>query len=473
MAKRHYDTIVVGGGISGLVAGAQLAASGHSLLLIEKNKAPGGCATSFTRAGFHFDTGTSSLSGLRANGRLWKIFQGIGLEQRFLRSEIRETIVSPRLILPVPADPEGLWQTLLARFPAEKASLLHFSQLVNGRTDRPLKRGPTSFAEIITQYHFSAELYFLLEALLGNLGLPADKVDGPTGLAFFREYILDGGYYPAGGMRTLALALRKVICQHGGEVILGKEVASYHGDKVHLHTLRLTNGEEYQARSFVAAMDARRTLLQMAPSVSDKGINKNLKSMKPSPSAFMVFLGIDCPLNKLTRHKGHLLHLPEGSMEKIYRSLSDNELLFSAAGYVYIIVPSRLDPAMAPVGSESLCLFIMAPYRDAKFWEANRQRMVETLVARAEKLLPGLSGHIRVVDSATPLTLEKYTGGYQGATYGWQAVSEQSGIGRLSPVTPWDNLFIAGHWTRPGSGISAVANSGYLAARMAARYLKD
>jgi prolycopene isomerase len=160
-------------------------------------------------------------------------------------------------------------------------------------------------------------------------------------------------------------------------------------------------------------------------------------------------------------------------MEKIYQSLSDNEMLFSSAGYVYIIVPSRIDSSMAPDGSESLCLFIMAPYRDEQFWEENRQRMIETMVARAEKVLPGLSEHIRVVDSATPMTLERYTGGYQGATYGWQAVAAQSGVDRLSPVTPWGNLFLAGHWTRPGSGLSAAANSGYLAARMAARYLKD
>lgn len=472
MATKQYDAIVVGGGISGLVAGAQLAASGHSLLLIEKNKVPGGCATSFTRAGYHFDTGTSSLSGLRTNGRLWKIFQNIGLEQQFLRSEIRETIISPHLTIPIPANPEALWKNLFERFPAEKNSLFHLSQLVNGKIDQPLKNGINSFAEIIKQYHFSAELYFLLEALLGNLGLPADKVDGPTGLALFREYILDGGYYPVGGMRSLALALRKAIRKHGGEVVLGQEVVSYHGDEGLLHSLSLKNGEEYQARSFVAAMDARQTLLQMAPSISAKEINENLKSLKPSSSAFMVFLGIDCPLSKLTNHKGHLLHLPEGTMEKIYQSLVDNELLFSSTGYVYIIVPSRIDPSMAPAGCESICLFIMAPYRDEIFWTKNRQRLLESVVARAENVLPGLAAHIRVVDSATPLTVARYTGGYQGATYGWQAVSEQSGIGRLSPVTGWDNLLLAGHWTRPGSGISAAANSGYLAARMAARYLK-
>jgi prolycopene isomerase len=456
-----------------MVAGAQLAAKGHSLLLIEKNKVPGGCATSFTRAGYHFDTGTSSLSGLGANGRLLKIFQNIDLEQQFLRFEIRETIISPHLTIPIPADPESLWQTLLARFPGEKDSLLHFSLLVNGQSDRPQKSGVTSFAEIIKPYNFSVELYFLLEALLGNLGLPANKVDGPTGLAFFREYILDGGYYPVGGMRSLALALKKVISKHGGEVILGQEVLSYHGDEGLLHTVMLKNGDEYQARSFVAAMDARQTLLQMVPSIPVKELNEKVKPLKPSSSAFMVFLGIDCPLDKLTKHEGHLLHLPEGSMAEIYQSLSDNEMLFSSAGYVYIIVPSRIDSSMAPVGSESLCLFIMAPYRDEQFWEENRQRMIETMVARAEKVLPGLSEHIQVVDSASPMTLEKYTGGYQGATYGWQAVSAQSGIARLSPITPWENLFLAGHWTRPGSGISAVANSGYLAARMAGRYLKS
>ncbi len=469
-----FDAAVIGGGVSGLVAGAKLAAAGRAVFLVEQNDHPGGCCASFARDGFGFDTGTSSLSGLRAGGGLRMILEECGLRMEFHRPEIRETVITPGFTVGIPSDPERLEETLRRQFPREKDSLDRFFTFLETRpeTDHPPPAG--TFTDLLASCGFSTGLFFLLEAFLGNLGLPADRVDGATARALFREYLLDGGYYPVGGMSSFPESLMDLIRKRGGTVILGRRAETFTGAQGHVRSVRLEGGDVYRARTFIAATDARRALLDMVPPFPGReALAGRLASMIPSCSAFMVFLGLGLTLDAMTDHQGHLLFLPEGSMDPIYRSLVADDLLFSPAGYVYIIAPSRMERSLAPPGGEAVCLFIMAPYRTEKFWADNRERMTHTLIARAERVLPGLSGCIRQVSSATPLTIERYTGNCRGALYGWQAIPSQSGIRRLSPATPWKNLLLAGHWTRPGSGISAVAASGRLAARMVDRTLKE
>ncbi|MBW6481061.1 MAG: FAD-dependent oxidoreductase, partial [Bacteroidales bacterium] len=45
----NHDIIIIGAGLGGLTAGANLAKQGKKVLLIEQHDRPGGCATTFTR----------------------------------------------------------------------------------------------------------------------------------------------------------------------------------------------------------------------------------------------------------------------------------------------------------------------------------------------------------------------------------------------------------------------------------------
>ena len=83
----------------------------------------------------------------------------------------------------------------------------------------------------------------------------------------------------------------------------------------------------------------------------------------------------------------------------------------------------------------------------------------------AERGIPDLSRHIIIQDSATPLTLERYTGNDKGAAFGWAQGVDQVGLNRPQIETPIENLYLTGHWTIPGGGVESVVASGILVER--------
>jgi len=70
-----------------------------------------------------------------------------------------------------------------------------------------------------------------------------------------------------------------------------------------------------------------------------------------------------------------------------------------------------------------------------------------------------------VYEVASPQTLERFTLAPRGTIYGWHQVPEQSLLQRLPQEVPEiPNLYLAGAWTFPGCGQSAVLQSGVIAA---------
>lgn len=67
---RKYDSIVVGGGISGLLSALVLSKSGKRILVIERNKNLGNNCNSYVVDGYQVDTGPHAITQLRKGGPL-------------------------------------------------------------------------------------------------------------------------------------------------------------------------------------------------------------------------------------------------------------------------------------------------------------------------------------------------------------------------------------------------------------------
>lgn len=142
---------------------------------------------------------------------------------------------------------------------------------------------------------------------------------------------------------------------------------------------------------------------------------------------------------------------------------------------VIMVVPSLIDPSLAPKGTHTVKLLTVAPYGYRDEWsrtnrqsyQAIKEEMGQRLMAHVEsRVVPGLREKIVFYEAATPITLQRYTGNEQGAMYGLAATPSQFGRHRPPNRTPIRGLYLAGHYTRPAHGIVGAATSGSFAAKM-------
>ena len=75
------DVVIIGSGLAGLSCGALLSHCNKNVVVLESHDAPGGCAHTWERRGFHFESGPSLYSGFstdRSPNPLKNVFQIIG-----------------------------------------------------------------------------------------------------------------------------------------------------------------------------------------------------------------------------------------------------------------------------------------------------------------------------------------------------------------------------------------------------------
>ena len=148
---------------------------------------------------------------------------------------------------------------------------------------------------------------------------------------------------------------------------------------------------------------------------------------------------------------------------------------FSKRPYIDIVVPSAIDPDMAPPGKHVLSCFVQyAPYELARgTWDERREELGDVVVDTLAEYVPNLKDIILHRQVLTPLDIERTTGLSEGNIF--QGELSPSQLFFLRPVagyagyrTPLAGYYQCGSGTHPGGGIMGAP--GKLAA---ARVLRD
>ena len=165
---------------------------------------------------------------------------------------------------------------------------------------------------------------------------------------------------------------------------------------------------------------------------------------------FLLYLGVggDVDLTKLKRG--------------FYHTATDASTMDKE--WLYISVPTKICPALAPSNKQIISVVVYlnkAMYKSVTDWKSFKESMTLQTINRLESYIPDLNKYIEVKESATPKTLERYTSNTNGAAYGWEVSVDQMWENRLPQKTPIENLYLTGHWTKPGPGICAVVSSGW------------
>lgn len=97
---------------------------------------------------------------------------------------------------------------------------------------------------------------------------------------------------------------------------------------------------------------------------------------------------------------------------------------------------------------------------DRERYDTAKQSLADAVIDRLEKRFPGIRERIEVVDVATPVTYEGYTGNWRGSYMGWKGFPSASGKGMSRALPGLGNFYMAGQWVFPGGGVSSATASG-------------
>jgi phytoene dehydrogenase-like protein len=475
--RRSYDAVVVGAGIGGLVAANLLAREGLAVLLVEQHYMAGGFCSTFRRGGYTFDAATHfyPLLGNRETltGRL---LVELGVETGWVKMDPVDTFHFPDgSRFAVPADFAAYRARLDAEFPEERSALDRFFSLANeayllgllayfrGRLPprlEPLRE--LTVREVLDRTFRDDKLKLLLTADCPHWGSPPGRTSFVFDSMLRLSYFL-GNYYPRGGSQAFADELALRFEERGGDILMSTRV-----DRVRVEAGRVQGVEmetlrgPLQGRWQVAAgaVVSNADLLQtyeglLGPRWVAPEELRALRRLRPTYPCFLTHVGLrDVPPEVLEEAQGY--YWAEWDPDRVGRD-----------GLVCkIFAPTLYEPAMAPPGGQVVILqkVLEMDYDGVTDWAAHKARVEGFVVDHLARVIPGVRGRIAVLLSASARTSWRFTLNSQGAMLGWEMSPEQLGDGRPGIRGPVDGLYLVGHWTRPGGGITPVIVSAVRAA---------
>jgi len=260
------------------------------------------------------------------------------------------------------------------------------------------------------------------------------------------SYFKLGAYRPIGGFQKLADILVKGIKNKGGTVLLGNKVNKILiGNNNHCCGIRCENGNEYSSAFVVSNVDSHCTFCDLLGTKFKYIPTEMQKNTGISVSFFIVYAGVK---GDVAKHSS-IGYFPSYDMESFFSP----KIFLKENSTVGMTVASIHDKSLAPDECNTVVLHEMVEANDKKI---NKSNCAEIVIKKAERIIPGLKDKIIFLDSATPKTIERYTGNFKGAAFGWKQIPCFKNIKNHEIK----NLYIAGHWDEMGGGVLAAAYSG-------------
>ena len=461
--KEMYDAIIIGAGMSGLVCGCYLAKAGMKVLIAEQHYKPGGYCSSFKRQGFTFDAAAHSFGSYRNGGNLNTVFKELDLDKRIpiKRYDPTDIVITPDYKIAFWIDHNKTIQELQKAFPNETKIRDFITFMANPKPVDIAAMRKKTFRDLLTQYFTNDELIAILSfPLFGNGGLPPSLMSAFTGSKIFTEFVLDGGYYPEGGMQALPDVLAKRFVELGGTLLLSSTVRKIKVRDNKISGVLFGKDNFVQSRYVISNCDARRTFFKLLGRkiISEELLDK-LNNMTPTLSMFIIYIGIDKYFNALPNPCSTVWFLPRYDIEEMYldaKSKNKTDLT------KYLLRVSPDGKAILAMSNTS--------FKNKQYWNANKYNLLDTFIKLIEQsTIPNLSEHIVYREAATPYTLFRYTLNYMGASYGWESTTEQFADPDLRKPSFISNLYLTGHWTTYVQGIAGVVYLGYDTAKLIIR----
>ena len=283
---------------------------------------------------------------------------------------------------------------------------------------------------------------------------------------------IDGAFrawgIPKGGTGGVSNAIGSAAQALGAEIRLNAPVANIIVKGGRAVGVALESGEEIHADSILSSLDSSRTFLGLLESGTlEPAFEEEVRRFKFRGSSGKVNLAVDrlpdftCLPGEGEHLRGAISFSPSiDDMERAYDDAKYGH--FSRKPYIDMIIPTLVDPSMAPPGKHVISCFVQyAPYKLAPelgTWDDQRDAFGDAVIDRIAEFAPNIRDIILHRNVQTPLDIERTTGLTEGNIFQGELSLEQLFFNRPVPGyarfrTPVRDLWLCGSSTHPGGGI--------------------
>ena len=488
------EIVVVGGGFGGLSTACYLADAGADVQVVERNDQLGGRASRLERDGFQFDMGPSwylmpdvfedffahfdrsveDYYGLTRLDPHYRIFFKDGD-----RVDIDPDVETNRALFE--SYETGAGDALLGYLDrAEENYRVGMEQFVY--EDRPRLRDYAgldvlknarglsllgSMQDHVEEYFDHPKLQQIMQYTLVFLGGSPHNTPALYNLMSHVDFNL-GVYYPDGGLGGVVDGLSTLASELGVTVSTGQPVAAIRGRRGGFR-VRSETGREWYPDLVVSNADYAHTEQELLSPEKRQYDEEYWDSRTYAPSAFLLYLGVEGPVEPLAHHT---LVLPT-DWDPHFEAIFDDPAWPDDPAY-YLCVPSKTDDTVAPEGHSNLFALVpIAPGLDdePEVRQRYRDRVLADIAANT-----GVDLRDRIVVEER-FSVSDFAARYnarRGSALGLAHTLRQTGFLRPNRASSAvDGLYFTGSYTTPGIGVPMCLISGQLTAERMAADVRD
>lgn len=488
--RRRRRVVIIGAGLGGLAAALRLHHAGYHVVVLEKNQTCGGRANRWSHSGFTFDTGPSILLMRYVFDELYRS-AGETLDEHVELLRLHPNyrcIFADGSSLTLTSDLQRLRDQLEQFERGAGDSLLRFLADAGHKysvlRERFLVRNFRSWGEFLSPGNLP---HFVDTGVMRRLGphvarrfrdprlqtvfsfhsmyVGTSPQAAPSVFAFLPySELVEGIWYPRGGMYRLVESLVGLLRNRGVEVRCGAEVRHIEHAGQRADAVLLAGGERVPADVVVCNADlpwAYENLLGARKVRS--WTTRSVDRLRYGCSAVTLYLGVRGDAGDLLHHNFYFGR----DMPANYRAIFGRAAIPEDPAF-YVNVATRTDPHLAPDGHHAV--FVLGPSATADKgldWRGSaateyRDRMLDSLSRFG---LGDVRERVTLERMITPDDWREMYNLRRGATFGVSHDFFQCGYMRPANRHPTlGNLYFVGASTVPGCGVPTVVISGQLVA---------
>lgn len=493
--EKQYDVIVIGSGNAGLSAAATLTQNGFHALVLERNLLPGGCATSFCRGRFEFETSLHELAsvGTADNpGSIRKLFASYGADVNWKTEGNAFRVIAGGengYDVTMPAGTEAFCEKMECEVPGSRDSIetvfeyaakvdKALAYLSQGKPDPDvmmtehadfMRMASHSVDECLNAFNMPEKARNILKTYWMYLGASTEEFDFAHYILMVSRYINGYPAMPEMKSHELSLALEKAIRENGGDIWYNTEVTELVVKDGKACGVKI--GDDVIFSDYVVANCFPDTVYtkMLAKEEVPKSANRLINARKKGSLFFTVYLGLNRSAEELGIKDYSVFLFDTPSSVEQYAACQDTE--------TSSFIVNCLNQVLPESSPEGTCTLFFTTLLSEAAWgtvEPENYKKVKNRIAGRmietyeKKTGISVKPYIEEIVIAAPPTFSRYLNTPNGTPYGYEAQPWDTMITRIMSAkkeqfTP--NLYFAGAHGERSVGYSSTYSNGASAAR--------